>query len=199
MLHLYPLGILLCAFSLAWWVKAIHRVVSKLGFAQNHRWSAVAVLILLAAGVYAATFENQRLRTAFGSHVTYPNQKPAHDFMSMMIRDDSLVMSIDPGFTRFYLQRPVDYWMREQYNEEKKRHQPFPDEYKQGYPTGYFVDSPAKLKELLAGTKQEIWFYVNEKYDWAVSPAMNEIVSQHFRVRYQRKKTFVLWRPRVDR
>ena len=195
LVHLYPLGVALCSMALAWWLAAIYRVCRQQPAARLTRWGVVAALVVLAALGYAATRENLAFAKALGTHVKFSDQKPAHDYMSMMVPPGARIMSTDPSFTGYYLGRRVDYWLREQYDAENRRFLPFPQEHKKHHPPEYFIDSPEKLIDTLNSTQDEIWLYVNQKFDWGLSPETQTIVSQHFRLRYKVNNGHVLYRP----
>jgi hypothetical protein len=195
MIQLYPLGVVLGCMSLSWWLNAIYRLCRKQVPVKMSQRSVLAAIIILVSFTYAWTLENRDFSEAFGAQVTFPNQKPAHDFMSVLITPEVKIMSTDPGFTNYYLGRSVDYWLREQYDEEKQQYHPFKENHKQGTATEYFVDTPDKLEALLRNTKQDIWLYANQKFDWGLSPEMKEIVTRNFYQRYRLRNTHVLYYP----
>lgn len=196
MVHLYPLGVLLACLSLAWWVNFLRAwIKSPVRPGWSKETVAAGVILVTAAG-YGLAVENREVHSGFGTHFRSMDQRPAHDFLRRMMPSGARLISTDPGLTGYYLERPADYWLREQYDQASGAYHPFtPDEKKRN--PGYYLDSPQRLRELLTEFSGELWLYASWKIVWAVSPETDALIRQHFRPRFIRDESYVLVRPAV--
>lgn len=194
MVHLYPLGVILACLSFAWWPKFLYAWVKAPTFPARSKRLVLGGIVIVAAAGYAVAFENRDVRTGFGTHFRFIDQKPAHDFLRQAMAPGARLISTDPAITSYYLNRDVDYWLREQYDQATGEYHPFTADEKRRNP-GYYLDSPQRLRELLSDSSEEVWLYANWKIVWAISPEMDRIVRESFRPRYVNGETYVLVRP----
>jgi len=198
MLHLYPLGVLLAISSLVWWAEQLCHPRRLLTLIQGQRGVAA---LCLATAIFAIvnlySFDPLAFNFAFTERVTFSNQKPPHDYIKTFIRPGEKVVSTEPSMTKLYLDVAEVYWLRENFDDQNKTYQPWPDAIKKANPS-FFIDSPAALRTFLRENTKGIWLYANQKILWGISPEMDQIVKASFVLKfYHKNQKYVLYRPPV--
>jgi hypothetical protein len=177
-LHLHPLFVVLAAAAGTWCVRRLAELIRARSIPRASPRLALAVACAACAILHAATLENVRIVSGFGHGFRSPDQKPAHDVLAERLRPGEVVVTTEPGLTRFYLGQSPDFFLRERYDRPNLRFVPFSAEAKQRSSVPV-LDRPEDFEALLAGPRR-VWLYANHKLTFTTSRAMQEVVARHF-------------------
>lgn len=193
--HLFAYGVLLAMASLGWCASRLWQ-----GLRMNSRvWSRQGLLVggvvLLAATSHLVFAENLDLRKGFGNSLISYDQGPAHAYMARLVRPEDVVISMDPPVTAYLLERPVDHWLREKFDPATRSFAPYAATLKEANPA-YYIDSPERLQEVLAATRQRIWIYLNNKILITTSKPLRDLMEKNFVTVFgdEQMQTYVLVR-----
>ena len=191
--YLFPLGVLCVAASLCWWLKTAWTWVRQGAWPLRYQWPGVALVLILGLG-YAGGWEVHTPASAFGHGFTYIDQGAAHRYMEQHWCAGDLLISTEPVFSEIYLHRRADYFLREKYDDANGRYAPYSAREKDRLSVP-IIDSPEKLRAVLAQTDHRIWLYANWKITFTVSPEMDMLIRRQFRPVFTKGETYVLVRP----
>jgi hypothetical protein len=179
MSHLFPLGVLLAMASFSWCSGQIYKKFQKGVWGSSRQDLLVGCTVTLLALLHLALSENLELRDGFSNSLTSLDQRPAHEFMANWVTPQDVVISMEPALTEYFLGRPVNYFLREKFDPVTRSFGPLEPAVK-GNNHNYYIDSPERLKEVLATTHQRIWLYVNHKRAKAASLQLQSLINKTF-------------------
>lgn len=189
--HLFPLAVLLAALSIVFWVKEFHFAIKNRMIDKKTALSFIVTIFLLLPFNFR-DFKSGDIFESIGTSITYRDQKPAHEFLKRNMGRNDILISTEPEMTKFYLQTDKKiYFLREYYDVEQKAYGEFPARIRSPR-DDYYIDSPEKLKQLLAGHKGKIWLYANWKIEKTISLEMDKLVKEKFRGVFSQNQTYVL-------
>lgn len=186
--HLYPVGVVLAAASLSWWVGLLINFLRRKETLRYSHSMLIYGLILSAAGAYLYSSENTDVGRAVGREMKFTDQGPAHVVIARMMEPSDILISSEPGITKLYLGSSPDYFLRENLDQLRGKYSPFDDKSKGGG-SKFYIDSPARLRALLKSTNERIFLYVNWKIMWSVSPEMRGLLNRSFSVVYSNNES----------
>lgn len=195
MCHLFAFGVLLAIAAPAWCVGQFVVRVRQGSLSWPRQVVLLAAVVVLGAGSHLVLAENLDLRSGFGNTLISYDQEPAHQFMARLVTANDVVISMEPGITEYYLNRPVNYFLREKFDPVTREFSSYPLSMKRDNPE-YFIDSPERLQEVLDSTRQRVWIYLNHKTLITTSKALRDLMEKNFSTVFgdEQMQTYVLVR-----
>jgi hypothetical protein len=190
-LHLFPLAVVLAIASMVWWTNQCVEYIQGLKKNGASLEKIAKGLLFTVLLVSLTWFDNTSLREAFGYHLTFANQKPAHDFLARQLLADDIVISVDAPMSSYYLKHNNVRFLREKLNIHTGEYRPYEASVKRAN-EAYYIDSPHKLLSLLKSTKVNVWLYANNKVRWAVSTETDRLIRDQFDLVFKYEETWVL-------
>lgn len=191
--HLFPLGVIVSSV-------AITLACTKMRCFFKAGKSSVSLRKLpqyiIAGALVLGSFlivDKNHISASVGYDVTYYDQGAAHYFLSERVKSDDLVMTVEPGLTKLYLNKDADYFLREKRDKDTGEYSTYSDK-ERAESSIPMIDSPDKMQSLLAKTQKRVWLYANKKIIFLVSEEMDALIKKNFRSMYVKDQTYVLLR-----
>jgi hypothetical protein len=191
MCHLFPVGIVVASGVITLWSEAAVRFVKDRSIRSSAHRSILSLLFVSLVVCTFFTVDVNHLLASVGRSTHFYDQGPANRYILDRLQPGDLIVSVEPSINFLYLNRSVDYFLREKPDLQKQEYVPFSDQELQNM-SGSMIDSPEKMRKLLVNNRHRIWLYANKKIAFMISVEMDSLVRENFRPVYTRGQTYVL-------